>query len=367
MSPTIGLPPPEPEICLVHSRASRFKGGTVVDDEVRDVETHERRVRERDGYRPDACPRCAHPVLHVHSYRERRPRPEPGCRRSSGSCSTFVRARTAARRGACCRCFSRDTCGGCGRPSSVRLRRRTSRARRTHRSFRTRHANGSARGAGPIARSGPDTPTVAREGGAIPPLWCVAPSKLPDVDDRAAVPTVRVALADLGERLGALRVREPAAVEAMRRSLSLHRQLTSILVFAAGDRLEILDGFKRVHAARHARVERPRCRDQRRRDRRRQSPDRRAPRGSRAHRDRGGVARPIALSRGWAVAARDRAPSFTAQELGMPASAARRGARSDDSSRRPARAPRAARRRGPCRRCPVATSERRRRSSSVAG
>ena len=78
MSPTIGLPPPEPEICLVHSRASRFKGGTVVDDEVRDVETHERRVRERDGYRPDACPRCAHPVLHVHSYRERRPRPEPG-------------------------------------------------------------------------------------------------------------------------------------------------------------------------------------------------------------------------------------------------------------------------------------------------
>jgi ParB-like chromosome segregation protein Spo0J len=59
-----------------------------------------------------------------------------------------------------------------------------------------------------------------------------------------------VALADLGERLGALRVREPAAVEAMRRSLSLHRQLTSILVFAAGDRLEILDGFKRVHAAR---------------------------------------------------------------------------------------------------------------------
>lgn len=61
---------------------------------------------------------------------------------------------------------------------------------------------------------------------------------------------MRVALADLGERLGALRVREPAAVEAMRRSLSLHRQLTSILVFAAGDRLEILDGFKRVHAAR---------------------------------------------------------------------------------------------------------------------
>jgi ParB-like chromosome segregation protein Spo0J len=70
------------------------------------------------------------------------------------------------------------------------------------------------------------------------------------VDDQVAVATCRVLLADLGERLAALRVREPAAVEAMRRSLSLHRQLTSVVVFAVGDRLELLDGFKRVHAAR---------------------------------------------------------------------------------------------------------------------
>lgn len=77
---------------------------------------------------------------------------------------------------------------------------------------------------------------------------CIA--QAPAVDDRAAVTTSRVALADLGERLAALRVREPAAVEAMRRSLSIHRQLTSILVFAVGERLELLDGFKRVHAAR---------------------------------------------------------------------------------------------------------------------
>jgi hypothetical protein len=28
MSPTIGLPPPEPESCLVHSRGSRYRGGT---------------------------------------------------------------------------------------------------------------------------------------------------------------------------------------------------------------------------------------------------------------------------------------------------------------------------------------------------
>ena len=78
MSPTIGLPPPEPERCLVHSRASRFKGGTLIDEEVRDLETHERRVCDPDGYRPDACPRCAHAVLHVHSYRERRPRRDVG-------------------------------------------------------------------------------------------------------------------------------------------------------------------------------------------------------------------------------------------------------------------------------------------------
>lgn len=70
------------------------------------------------------------------------------------------------------------------------------------------------------------------------------------VDDNTAGTTSRVLLADLGERLAALRVREPSALDTMRRSLSTHRQLTSILVFAIGDRLEILDGFKRVHAAR---------------------------------------------------------------------------------------------------------------------
>lgn len=74
MSPTIGLPPPESVSCLDHSRASRFKGGTLINEEVRDLESHERRVIDPDGYRPDACPRCLHPVLHVHSYRERRPR-----------------------------------------------------------------------------------------------------------------------------------------------------------------------------------------------------------------------------------------------------------------------------------------------------
>lgn len=78
MSPSIGFPPPSPETCLVTPRVSRFKGGTLIDDEVRDLETHDRRVRDPDGYRPGRCPRCGHGVLHVHCYPERRPRGEPG-------------------------------------------------------------------------------------------------------------------------------------------------------------------------------------------------------------------------------------------------------------------------------------------------
>ena len=78
MSPTIGLPPPDPEICLVASRVSRFKGGTLIDEDVCDLDTHARRVADPDRYRPGRCPRCGHHVLHVHSYPERRPRGEPG-------------------------------------------------------------------------------------------------------------------------------------------------------------------------------------------------------------------------------------------------------------------------------------------------
>lgn len=77
MSPTIGLPPPDPESCLVTSRVSRFKGGTLVDEDVRDLDAHVRRVCDPDGYRPASCPRCEHGVLHVHCYPERRPRGDP--------------------------------------------------------------------------------------------------------------------------------------------------------------------------------------------------------------------------------------------------------------------------------------------------
>jgi ParB-like chromosome segregation protein Spo0J len=59
-----------------------------------------------------------------------------------------------------------------------------------------------------------------------------------------------VAVAALGERLGALRLCEASALEAMRRSLARHGQMTAVVGFAAGDLVEVIDGFKRLRAAR---------------------------------------------------------------------------------------------------------------------
>jgi len=59
-----------------------------------------------------------------------------------------------------------------------------------------------------------------------------------------------VELGTLGDRLSALRLREAPALEAMRRSLARHGQLRPLVVFANGDGLEIIDGFKRACAAR---------------------------------------------------------------------------------------------------------------------
>jgi hypothetical protein len=78
MSPTIELPPPDPESCLITSRVSTHKGGTLIDEDVRDHGAHACRVCDPDGYRPAACPRCGHGRLHVHCYRERRLRGEAG-------------------------------------------------------------------------------------------------------------------------------------------------------------------------------------------------------------------------------------------------------------------------------------------------
>jgi hypothetical protein len=57
---------------------SSFKGGTLIAEDVRDLDAHQRRLCDPDGYRPGWCPRCGHDVLHVHCYPERHPRGEPG-------------------------------------------------------------------------------------------------------------------------------------------------------------------------------------------------------------------------------------------------------------------------------------------------
>jgi hypothetical protein len=71
-------PPPEPEDCLTQSRASRYKGGTLIAEDVRDLSTHRRRLADPDGYRLAWCPRCGGSVLHRHDYPRRKPIDAPG-------------------------------------------------------------------------------------------------------------------------------------------------------------------------------------------------------------------------------------------------------------------------------------------------
>jgi ParB-like chromosome segregation protein Spo0J len=59
-----------------------------------------------------------------------------------------------------------------------------------------------------------------------------------------------VPVADLGERLSALRLSESSALAAMRASLTRHGQLTPVRAFDEGGRLEVFDGFKRLRATR---------------------------------------------------------------------------------------------------------------------
>lgn len=59
-----------------------------------------------------------------------------------------------------------------------------------------------------------------------------------------------VSLATLGEQLSMLRVCEAGQFVSMRRSLERHGQLSAITLFLKGERLEVIDGFKRVRAAR---------------------------------------------------------------------------------------------------------------------
>lgn len=62
------MPPPAPEECLVHARSGKYKGGTLVAEDVRELGAHLQRLAYPDGYRPELCARCLHAILHVHSY-----------------------------------------------------------------------------------------------------------------------------------------------------------------------------------------------------------------------------------------------------------------------------------------------------------
>ena len=78
MSPTIGLPPPPAERCLDTSRKSRYRGGTLIAEDVHEVWEHERRLADLDAYRPPECRACGHPHVHAHTRPERHPQGEPG-------------------------------------------------------------------------------------------------------------------------------------------------------------------------------------------------------------------------------------------------------------------------------------------------
>ncbi len=67
---------------------------------------------------------------------------------------------------------------------------------------------------------------------------------------QAHAETRQVEIAPLGERLSALRLCDAEALATIRRSLEQHGQLAALTLFAEPGGLEIIDGFKRVRAAR---------------------------------------------------------------------------------------------------------------------
>jgi hypothetical protein len=66
----------------------------------------------------------------------------------------------------------------------------------------------------------------------------------------SATATRMVEIAALGERLSALRLCDAEALTTIRRSLEQHGQLAALTLFAEPGGLEIIDGFKRLRAAR---------------------------------------------------------------------------------------------------------------------
>jgi hypothetical protein len=69
--------PPSPPDCLERRYPSSQRGGTLIDERVKDLETHDRWRRDPDAYRPESCPTCQFVRMHLHDYRERRLRADP--------------------------------------------------------------------------------------------------------------------------------------------------------------------------------------------------------------------------------------------------------------------------------------------------
>ncbi len=80
--------------CLDRAYTSSQKGGTLIAEDVQDLEAHERRLQTPDAYRPASCLRCSAKV-HIHDLRPRRLLGDP---RDSTEAIRF-------------RCADRERCG----------------------------------------------------------------------------------------------------------------------------------------------------------------------------------------------------------------------------------------------------------------
>jgi ParB-like chromosome segregation protein Spo0J len=68
--------------------------------------------------------------------------------------------------------------------------------------------------------------------------------------DHVAPTVAAIELAELGERLSPLRLRSPEALREMERSLSRHGQLVAVVCHRQDEKIEVVDGFKRLIGAR---------------------------------------------------------------------------------------------------------------------
>ena len=65
------ITPPREAACLSRMSPSAQRGGTLIAEFVVDLESHQHRIKDPDGYRPASCPSCGHSTLHLHDYRQR--------------------------------------------------------------------------------------------------------------------------------------------------------------------------------------------------------------------------------------------------------------------------------------------------------